>query len=277
MPWFPDFVAATELARRDSQVAGRTDPVTQYLHAIEEGKTRKLESIWPGKIVVEDPRAGTISDHRRLRQFVKANQTRLAGLYAKAEIIASTTAGRRAVVELLAHLNDKGQESRWPIAVVAEAPDDRSVLFRTYCSQWPVDGRRHVRPPILEPRDQHPDGVVGDYLAALSAGDVEAVVQTFTEAGCLREAIGPHASHQGAQALRSYYSGCFSAGGGIDLECCRVTDDGVRCAVEYNLLRWGSHAVPRQAGIAVFERNPGGLLSAVRMYDDIEAPVDSGT
>ena len=123
------------------------------------------------------------------------------GLYATAEIIASTTAGRRAVVELLAHLDDKEEETHWPIAVVAEAPDDRSVLFRTYCSQWPVDGRRHVRPPILEPADEHPDGVVGRYLAALSAGDVEVIVHTFTEAGCLREAIGPHASHQGAQAL----------------------------------------------------------------------------
>ena len=59
--------------------------------------------------------------------------------------------GGRAVVELLAQLDDDGREVAWPVAVVAESPDDRSVVFRTYCSQWPVDGRHHVRPPILKP------------------------------------------------------------------------------------------------------------------------------
>ena len=51
-----------------------------------------------------------------------------------------------------------------------------------------------------------------------------------------------------------------------------VTDDGVRCALEYNLVRWGSHDLPPQAGLAVYERGAGGLLAAVRIYDDVEAP-----
>jgi hypothetical protein len=38
------------------------------------------------------------------------------------------------------------------LPVVAESPDDWSVVFRIYC-QWPVDGRRHIRPPILTPGD----------------------------------------------------------------------------------------------------------------------------
>jgi hypothetical protein len=53
-----------------------------------------------------------------------------------------------------------------------------------------------------------------------------------------------------------------------------VTDDDVRCAVEYNLVRWGSHDLPPQAGIAVFERSPRGMLAAVRVYDDVEAPAE---
>ena len=45
------------------------------------------------------------------------------------------------MVELLAHLARRdGRELAWPVAVVAESPDDSSVVFRTYCSQWPVDG-----------------------------------------------------------------------------------------------------------------------------------------
>ena len=276
MPWFLDFVAATELARRDSRDAGRTDPVTVYLHAIEEGKTRALEKIWPGEIVIEDPRAGTIKDRRKLRQFIRENKARFASLHVTVEIVASTSMGSRAAVELLAHLDNKGNVTRWPIAVVVESPDDESVFFRTYCSQWPVDGRRHIRPPILGPTEKRPNGVVGRHLAALAAGDIDAIMQTFTRTGFLREPIGPHAFHQGADALRSFFSKSFSEGGGIDLECCCITDDGVRCAVEYNLVRWGRHTVPPQAGVAAFERDPGGLLSAVRIYDDVEAPCDSG-
>ena len=30
-----------------------------------------------------------------------------------------------------------------------------------------------------------------------------------------------------------------------------LTDDGVRCALEYNLVRWGSHDLPAQAGLGV--------------------------
>jgi hypothetical protein len=87
------------------------------------------------------------------------------------------------VVEFLAHLDHNGRELAWPVAVVAESPDDTSVVFRTYCSQWPVDEQRHLRPPILKPGTAHPGDVVGRYQAALAAGDAEAVVRTFAADG----------------------------------------------------------------------------------------------
>ena len=134
------------------------------------------------------------------------------------------------------------------------------MVFRTYCSQWPVDGRRHLRPPVLPPGAARPGDVVGRYQAALTAGDTEAVVGTFEPDGYFREPIGPPHTHRGAGALRSFFSRRFSEGGGIGLQQCAVTDDGVRCAVEYNCVRWGSHDLPPQAGIGVYERGPDGLL-----------------
>ena len=95
---------------------------------------------------------------------------------------------------------------------------------------------------------------------------------TFEPDGYYREPIGPHNAHRGGPELRSFFTSCFSAGGGIGLENCAVTDDGVRCALEYNCVRWGSHDIPPQAGIGVFERGPDGLLAAARVYDDVEAP-----
>jgi hypothetical protein len=274
MPWFPDFTSAVELARRQTRAAGHADPVAQYFTALNRGDTHVLETVWPGEVVIYDPRAGEIRGRRQLRRFVSQNLSWLAGLHARTEIVASTCAGGRAVVELLAHLPGDEQEVVWPVAVVAESPDDASVVFRTYCSQRPVDGRRHLRPPILEPGPVHPGDVVGRYQAALDAGDTEAIVSTFAPDGYFREPIGPHYAHRGAHELRSFFTTCFSAGGGIGLQHCAVTDDGVRCALEYNCVRWGSHDLPPQAGIAVYERGRDGLLAAARAYDDVEAPIE---
>jgi hypothetical protein len=137
MPWFPDFAGAVELARKQTRAAGLADPVGQFFTALNNGDTHLLETVWPGEV----------RGHRRLRHFVSQNQHWLAEHHARIETVASTYSDGRAVVELLAHLGVDGQEMTWPVAVVAEAPDDLSVVFRTYCSQWPVAGRRELRPP----------------------------------------------------------------------------------------------------------------------------------
>ena len=274
MPWFPDFANAVELVRRQTRARGLADPVAQYFDALNNGDTHALEDVWPGEVVIYDPRVGEIRGHRQLRRFVRQNQSWLAERQARIETVASTVVGGRAVVELLAHLAGDGATLTWPVAVVAESPDDRSVVFRTYCSQWPVDGQRHLRPPILGMGDAHPGDVVGRYQAALDVGDAEAILDTFTPDGYFREPVGSHSTHRGTPELRSFFTFCFSTGGGIGLQHCMVTDDGVRCALEYNCVRWGSHDLPAQAGIGVYERSPDGLLAAVRIYDDVEAPFE---
>ncbi len=274
MPWFPDFANAVELVRRQTRAAGLVDPVAQYFDALNHNDTHPLEDVWPGEVVIYDPRAGQIRGHRQLRRFVRQNQSWLAERHARIETVASTVVAGRAVVELLAHLPDDGATLAWPVAVVAESPDDRSVVFRTYCSQWPVDGQRHLRPPILAAAEVHPGDVIGRYQAALDVGDTKAIVETFASDGYFREPVGPRPTHRGTRELHSFFPGRFSAGGGIGLQNCMVTDDGVRCALEYNCVRWGDHVLPPQAGIGVYERNPDGLLAAVRIYDDVAAPFE---
>jgi ketosteroid isomerase-like protein len=272
MPWFPDFVSAVELARRQTRAQGQADPIGQFFTALNNGDARLLETAWPGHVVVYDPRAGEISGHHRLRQFVASNRNWMARHHARTETVAATRSGDRAVLELLGHLVVNGQEVAWPVAVVAESHDDQSVVFRTYCSQWPVDGRRHLRPPVLTAGAGRPGDVVGRYWAALAAGDTDAIVADFGPDGYYREPIGPHLTHRGPAELRSYFTRCFSAGGGISLQDCLVTDDGTRCAVEYNCVRWGDRDLPPQAGLGVWERGPDGRLAAVRVYDDVEPP-----
>jgi ketosteroid isomerase-like protein len=275
VPWFPDFSNAVELVRKQTRAAGLADPVGQYFAALNKGDARDLETVWPGQVVVYDPRAGEIRGHRQLRRFVRRNQAWLAERHARTETVAATSVAGRAVVEMLVRLDGAGDgdgELVWPVAVVAESPDEMSVVFRTYCSQWPVIGRREVRPPILQPGPVRTGDVVGRYQAALEAGDTDAAVGTFAAEGYFREPIGTHPAHQGTAELHKFFTWRFSAGGGIGLQRCVVTDDGVRCALEYNCVRWGNHQLPPQAGLSVYERGPNGLLAAVRVYDDIVAP-----
>ena len=84
MPWFPDFVSAVELARQQTRAAGQADPVAQYVTTLNKGDTHLLEDVWPGEVVVYDPRAGEIRGHRQLRRFVSRNLSWLAGLGATA-------------------------------------------------------------------------------------------------------------------------------------------------------------------------------------------------
>jgi hypothetical protein len=273
MPWFPDFVSAAELSRRQTRAAGQADPVAQYVTALNQGDVHALETVWPGEVVVYDPRAGEVRGHRALRRYVSDNRAWQARLHARTETVASTVVPRRAVVELLAHLDHDGARVAWPVTVVAESPDDLSVVFRSYCSQLPIFGEHHVRPPVLKPGPAQPGDVVGRYQAALAAGDTGAAVSTFAPDGYLRQPEGPQYAHRGPGELRAFFSTCFSAGGGIDLQPCVVTDDGVRCAVEYNCVRWGRHDLPPQAGITIYERAPDGLLAAARVYADVDPPV----
>src|SRR5262245_58584217 len=160
VPWFPDFANAAELARRSIRVTGTSDPVAQYLAALTDGDADDLRATWPGGVVVHDPRAGEVRGQHQLRRFIEQNQHWLAERHARIETSGSIAAEGRAVVETLAHLVREGREEIWPVAVVAESPDPMSVVFRTYCSQFPVDGHRHVRSPLLPPIAARPGGVV---------------------------------------------------------------------------------------------------------------------
>ncbi|HEX3908229.1 MAG TPA: nuclear transport factor 2 family protein [Mycobacteriales bacterium] len=272
MPWFPDFANAAELAREATRDSAYADPAAEYLHALNDGEARGLERAWPGEVVVLDPRAGEIRGHRPLRHFVRTNHAWFAAHDAAVETVATTRTDGRAVLELLVTLTgDDGESLSWPVAVVAESSSEDSIVFRTYCSQLPVAGRRPVRPAILAPRDEHPGDVVAGYQTALDIGDVDAIVGAFGPDGYYREPIGPNREHRGAAELRAFFTERFSDGG-IGMQSCAVTDDGVRCALEYNAIRWGSQTMVPQAGLGIYERGADGLLAAVRGYDDVLPP-----
>jgi hypothetical protein len=99
-------------------------------------------------------------------------------------------------------------------------------------------------------------------------------VATFESDGCFREPSGPQFRVCGTPALREFFARFFSAGGGIVLEHCTVTEDGVQTALEFNAVKWGGVHLPHQAGVAVYERGPSGRIREARIYDDVQGPVE---
>jgi len=167
-----------------------------------------------------------------------------------------------------------------PVAIVSDRNPDRTLkAIRVYHSMWPLTGEHAVRPPLLpaDPALQLPGGVVSDYQRALAEGDLAGIVATFEPDGYAREPSGGAYLHHGSEALREVYAHLFANGGGILLEHCTLTDDGVRCAIEYNCVRWGEDEVPPQAGVAVYERGSSGFLAAARIYDDVAPPAVADT
>jgi ketosteroid isomerase-like protein len=277
MPWFPEITTALELARRARAQAAQADPVATYIRAVESGDTDNVESGESLDVVVRDPRAGRIAGHRQFKKFVKDSAAWLVERQARAEPVATTSAAGRVVVELVAHLVQDGRSIAWPLAVVAQqSANRRTVEFRSYYSLWPLTGRHHQRDPVLPAGADHPGDVVAEYEAALAVGDSEAIVSTFEPDGYFREPSGAQYTHRGPEELHRFFTRFFSAGGGIGLQHCTVTDDRTRCALEFNCVRWGSVELPPQAGVAVYERGLSGRLAAARAYDDVQAPVEEG-
>jgi hypothetical protein len=282
MPWMPEvFTAPIAQALRGPQAASANDAVAYYEGIMADEPDALVRSFAAQQPVLDDPRVGYVEGARGLRAFASETAEWLRERDAVVENVALTLTPTRTVEEVVLHLlADDGVRVELPVAIVSDRNPDRTLkVIRVYHSMWPLTGEHRVRPPLL-PEDPglHAEGAPGDYQRALAEGDPEAVVATFETLGYAREPSGGAYLHRGTEALRQLYAHLFANGGGIPLEHCTLTDDGVRCAIEYNCVRWGLTDIPPQAGVAVYERGSGRLLlAAARIYDDVEPPAVSDT
>ena len=283
MPWIPEvFTAPIAAARRaqEEEDTSTNDAVPYYEGIIADEPDALVRSFAARQPVLDDPRVGYVEGTRELRSFASGTVDWLRERDAVVENVALTRTPTRTIGEVVLRLiADDGGRVELPVAVVSDRNPDRTLkVIRVYHSMWPLTGEHRVRPPLL-PADPglHAEGTPGDYQRALAEGDLVGIVATFEPDGYAREPSGAAYLHRGSEALRELYAHLFANGGGIGLEHCTLTDDGVRCVIEYNCVRWGASEIPPQAGVAVYERGSGGLLSAARIYDDVEPPAVSDT
>jgi len=279
MPWMPKFFSAPIAEARRAAEAAHTNDAVPFYEGIMAEEHEALVRSFAGEPLVHDPRVGHVEGARGLRAYVSGTVAWLRERDAVVENVALTLTPNRTVEEVVLYLIEAGRRVELPVAVVTDRNPDRTIkTIRVYHSMWPLTGGHRVREPLLplDPTVAAPD-VVGEYQRALAAGDLEAVLATYEDDAYVREPSGGEYVYRGKEKLREVYSFQFANGGGIPLEHCTVTDDGVRCAVEYNCVRWGVTEIPPQAGVAVYERGASGRLAGGRIYDDVDPPAVSDT
>jgi hypothetical protein len=282
MPWMPENFSSPIAEARSHMESESANDAIPYYEGIMANQPEALVRSFAGEPVLDDPRVGYVEGARRLRAFVNGTAEWLGERDAVVENVALTPTPTRTVEEVVLHLlsEEGGERVELPVAIVSDRNPDRTLkAIRVYHSMWPLTGEHAVRPPLLpaDPALQLPGGVVSDYQRALAEGDLAGIVATFEPDGYAREPSGGAYLHHGSEALREVYAHLFANGGGILLEHCTLTDDGVRCAIEYNCVRWGEDEVPPQAGVAVYERGSSGFLAAARIYDDVAPPAVADT
>jgi hypothetical protein len=275
MPWAPELFtvpALQQLLDRRRQESLRSVP---FFDGFFMGEPEAMVDSFAGEPELYHPLRGRIKGAHAFRAFIAEMSTWLVRHNVAVEDVERSILADGAFEEVVLHLDGDAGRVELPFAIVAgHTPDGGLSELRTYYSSWPLTGGHASRPPLLQPDAgvRLPD-VVAAYQRAFAAGDADAIVAAFEPDGSVREPAGGPYVHRGPDAVRGFYDVMFSNGGGVPLEQCCVLDDGRACAVEYNVVRWGSTELRPQAGIVVHVRGESGALAAVRIYDDVDRPV----
>jgi SnoaL-like domain len=276
VPWIPELFSTPVLDRiRRHAADDRVGAPVPYFEGVRSGETEALVGSFAGEPELHHPIRGRVKGRRSFERFVAETNAWLVERNAVGSPIQRIITRQRGIEETVLTLDGESGRVEVPMAIAADRDDDgRIIELRVYGSTWAATGRHAARPPLLQP-DPDLDGsdVVGEYLHALAAGDLEATVAAFESDAYVREPAGRAYVHRGHDEVVALYELFFSNGGGIELEHCTLTDDGRSCALEYNVVRWGRTDLRPEAGIAVYVRGTTGKIASARIYDDADPPL----
>lgn len=277
MPWLPELFSASTLARLEEAQRTRDNLSVPFFAGVLTGEMDALIGSFSDEPEIHHPVRGRIRGVDAFTRYARETKEWLEGREASIEDVDHIINPSNGVEEVVLHLRGDGGSVDLPVAIAADKSGDRLVELRVYYSTWPLTGGHSNRPPVLQPSAKlsEPD-FASSYQGALAAGDADAIVGMFEPDGYAREPAGIDYVHRGPDGLREFYEALFSNGGGIPLEHCSVIQNERACALEYNVVRWGTtELLPPEAGIAVYVRGEGGKLAAARIYDDVDPPIDS--
>ncbi len=278
MPFSPELFSASVLEglqeRRQHELVR-----VPYFDGLMAGEPEALVGSFAAAPELHDPVRGRVKGTRNFRTFVSEASSWLRRHHVSVQDVGHVIAERGGFEEVILHFDAQNGRVALPAVIVADlSSDGRIEELRVYFSTLPLAGRHTHRPPLLQPDPElrEPE-VVRNYQGALAAGDIDGVLAAFESDGYVQEPAGARHFHGDPDALREFYELQLSRGGGIAREHCAVIDDGSSCALEYNLVRWGSTEIPPQAGVAVYVGGQSGKLAAARIYDDTDPSLGLAT
>jgi len=171
---------------------------------------------------------------------------------------------------------EKAADFELATAVVGERAGDRFRAIRVYFGTWAVtNGNPRARLGPIAPderartkaaMDAMP--IVRKYFDGLAAGD-PSIVNLFEPDGYFREPANNFRC--GRDQLWPHFQGILKIGG-VGIEFLTAIQEGRRIGLELQTVEWGKKNMEPQAGFAVYELGPRGLLQASRVYDSVVPP-----
>lgn len=256
---------------------GLIEAAKSYIPALVAGDGSKLAELIGAQ--------GKIEDHKFGRIEGPGAAIELAGQFhhwlqdwtiEKSAHLRITDAGSRVISEdIIYATSPSGRKIEWPFATVACSMDNSdSIELFIYYTIWPIIEKHTKRPVIFdEPQlDTKPSPLLQEYHRVLTSGDLEGLYSVMPPDAYLRESSGPPYAHLGIINVVEYFKGLFKDGAPL-MRSERITSDGRCTFLEFAVIGWNGQEWPEsdhQAGAGIWELNADGLLSAVRVYDDIE-------
>ena len=256
-----------------------TDVAESYVPAMVAGDGDRLAGLVGPHGKIEDYKFGRIETPEsaaelpsRFHQWMRDTGWAIE----KSVHLRTTDAGSRVISEdIIFAESPSGEKIEWPISIVAcEMPNSDSIELFIYYTIWPIIKKHTKRPVIFEqPQlDTVPSPVLQAYHEYLTTSNLEGVREVMTADAYIRESSGPPYAHLGITNVIKYFGGLFKDGAPL-MRSERITSDGRCTFLEFTVVGWNDKEWPEsdhQAGAGIWELNSDGLLSAVRVYDDIE-------
>lgn len=201
--------------------------------------------------VINDPFSGEIS----AAAFKAGSMLWPGDNWARVEHFHTTEADGRRVVEVRCY-KDASRDDFLPVSFVFDPNALAGPTAYVYSDHHLVEDRARILEPVpgLHPwRDE--EDVLFSYFQVLGENKIDDILAHFAEDSYFMHSNG--GIHLGYDALRADFEKMLE-GGGIRIDYCRLTDDGITCVVE-------AYMPSGRPAIAIYERG-GSVLKAVRIY-----------
>ena len=220
----------------------------QFVHEIVERNVERFLALWSNQhnVRLDDPILGRFDGLQNIKDFFIKASNQFVHPVENVNLIRSIP-GNQIALECLAKRKSDKLQATIPLVIVFDLNNEEKIIWaRIYHGTWILKNASSIRKPLLkkDPSIKLKD-VVGQYQKALGEGNIEAIVQIFSEDGYIRPPSGDKFAMKGLVNIEKFFQELFSFGGGAKLEHCTVIDDGINCAIEFNIVKVGKYKVSR--------------------------------